>query len=104
MCRREGKGENWWYRHLARNPDVAWGDIPDFPRAACDVLEQQFVRRSARVDERCTSSDGETTKLLITLQDGLKVEAVIMRYDTSPGAGAPLYFLPCACFVAFFPC
>ena len=32
------------------------------------------------------SADGETTKLLLELQDGLTVESVIMHYDTS-GAG-----------------
>jgi adenine C2-methylase RlmN of 23S rRNA A2503 and tRNA A37 len=32
------------------------------------------------------SADGETTKLLLQLQDGLTVESVIMHYDTS-GAG-----------------
>jgi len=29
-----------------------------------------------------TSADGKTTKMLIALQDGLQVEAVIMTYDT----------------------
>jgi hypothetical protein len=29
------------------------------------------------------SADGETTKLLLQLQDGLTVESVIMHYDTS---------------------
>lgn len=32
-----------------------------------------------------TSADGETTKLLVALQDGLQVEAVIMTYDTASG-------------------
>jgi adenine C2-methylase RlmN of 23S rRNA A2503 and tRNA A37 len=29
------------------------------------------------------SADGETTKLLVQLQDGLQVEAVIMQYDNT---------------------
>ena len=30
-----------------------------------------------------SSRDGETTKLLLQLQDGLQVEAVVMQYDTT---------------------
>lgn len=35
---------------------------------------------------RQDSSDGETVKLLVELQDGLQVESVIMAYDTSTAA------------------
>lgn len=29
------------------------------------------------------SGDGETSKLLLELQDGMQIEAVIMHYDTT---------------------
>jgi 23S rRNA (adenine(2503)-C(2))-methyltransferase len=72
------------YKHLTRFPDAAWDSIPaGFPKAAVSVLEKDFVRTTSKVVEAQHSSDGETSKLLLELQDGLTVEAVIMHYDTS---------------------
>lgn len=68
---------------------MAWNSIPDFPRAASEALDEHFVRVTTVVEEVQTSADGETTKLLMRLQDGLKIEAVIMRYDGSSSAGVP---------------
>lgn len=51
------------------------------------ALRNKQTRRVAcfrrKVVEAQHSSDGETSKLLLELQDGLTVEAVIMHYDTS---------------------
>lgn len=94
-----------------RFPDAAWDSIPEFPKAAVRVLSEGFVHSTSKVrgflpcaavegvigavlTERqsayCTqvvqaqhSTDGETSKLLLQLQDGLSVEAVILQYDTS---------------------
>jgi hypothetical protein len=70
---------------LLKNPDVAWSDIPDLPKAACALLEQQFSRCTSTVLRCQQSTGGDTTKLLIQLQDGMQVEAVVMHYDTSGG-------------------
>jgi adenine C2-methylase RlmN of 23S rRNA A2503 and tRNA A37 len=68
---------------LLKNPDIAWSDIPDLPKAACALLEQQFSRCTSTVLRCQQSTGGDTTKLLIQLQDGMQVEAVVMHYDTS---------------------
>ncbi|KAL4539433.1 hypothetical protein Ndes2437B_g02191 [Nannochloris sp. 'desiccata'] len=76
------------YSHLLRNPDNAWNDVPELPKAAIAVLDTNFTLFSTKLIRHQASSDGETTKLLIELQDGLQVESVIMSYDTSNAATA----------------
>jgi adenine C2-methylase RlmN of 23S rRNA A2503 and tRNA A37 len=44
------------------------------------------------------SADGETTKLLLQLQDGLTVESVIMHYDTTGSASCCKCCLNCHCY------
>ncbi len=44
-----------------------------------------FVTATSRVESAHTSADGSTTKLLIRLHDGLKVEAVLLRHDSGAG-------------------
>lgn len=70
-------------RHLLRHPDAAWEDITDLPRVALEALNGDFVKCTSRVVHCQHSADGETSKLLLELQDGLAVEAVIMHYDTT---------------------
>lgn len=67
---------------LLRTPDVAWGAIPNLPKAAAALLEARFTRMSSRVLRCQQSAGGDTTKLLLELADGLQVEAVVMHYDT----------------------
>ena len=55
------------------------------PKAAQAVLEQRFVRATSSLEACQRSADGTTTKLLVRLQDGLQVEAVVMTYS-HPGA------------------
>jgi hypothetical protein len=74
-------------RHLLRNPDAGWADVPALPKAAVAVLDQHFVRSTSALEACQRSSDGTTAKLLVRLQDGLQVEAVIMTYS-HPGAPA----------------
>ncbi|KAF6260598.1 hypothetical protein COO60DRAFT_1269332 [Scenedesmus sp. NREL 46B-D3] len=73
---------------LLKHPDIVWADIPDLPKSACAVLEQQFSRCTSTVLRCQQSTGGDTTKLLIQLQDGMQVEAVVMHYDTSGAVGA----------------
>ncbi|KXZ45270.1 hypothetical protein GPECTOR_56g366 [Gonium pectorale] len=67
--------------HMIRNPGSSWHDVPDVPRAAVALLDKYFVRFTTRVVKCQNSSDGSTTKLLVELQDGMQVEAVIMTYE-----------------------
>jgi adenine C2-methylase RlmN of 23S rRNA A2503 and tRNA A37 len=74
--------------HLLRNPDSTWHDVPELPKAAIALLDSNFTLFSTKLIRHQASSDGETTKLLVELQDGLQVESVIMSYDTSTAATA----------------
>ena len=69
-------------RALSRDSTVSYSTIPDLPKAACQILDKEFVRSTSTVEKCQTSSDG-TRKLLVRLQDGLEVESVIMVYDTA---------------------
>eukprot|EP01024_Parvocaulis_polyphysoides_P034926 TRINITY_DN30923_c1_g2_i2.p1 TRINITY_DN30923_c1_g2~~TRINITY_DN30923_c1_g2_i2.p1 ORF type:complete len:362 (-),score=25.79 TRINITY_DN30923_c1_g2_i2:68-1120(-) len=71
-------------RLLARNIDTDLELVENFPKDAIDLLKcAKLSRCTSKVIDIQDSKDGETTKLLIQLQDGLKVEAVIMRYNTT---------------------
>ena len=39
------------------------------------------MRSTSVVEKAQTSSDGSTCKLLVRLQDGMQVEAVVMTYE-----------------------
>jgi len=79
-------------KHPAEEPGDAADAIFEFPRAAAVALRAGFVRSTSAVQSAARSADG-TLKLLIRLQDGLQVEAVVMSYDTThplpaaPGGG-----------------
>ena len=51
--------------------------------AAIAVLSNSFTHTTSRVLECETSAGSDTSKLLLQLQSGQKVEAVIMHYDTT---------------------
>ncbi|KAK9841759.1 hypothetical protein WJX81_001125 [Elliptochloris bilobata] len=76
------------HRHLLRHPGAAWADVPALPKAAQAVLEQRFVRATSSLEACQRSADGTTTKLLVRLQDGLQVEAVIMTYSHPKDVGS----------------
>ncbi|GLC58406.1 hypothetical protein PLESTB_001355300 [Pleodorina starrii] len=67
--------------HLIRHPESSWHDVPDMPRAALALLDKYFSKWTTRVVRCQTSSDASTTKLLVELQDGMQVEAVVMTYE-----------------------
>jgi adenine C2-methylase RlmN of 23S rRNA A2503 and tRNA A37 len=71
------------FRHLIRHPEATWTDVQDFPKAAVALLDSQFSKFTTTVLSCKQSADGDTTKLLLQLQDGMEVEAVIMSYDTT---------------------
>ncbi|GJP68304.1 hypothetical protein CLOP_g25032, partial [Closterium sp. NIES-67] len=72
--------------HVIRTRGLgSFTDIPKLPQPLYSLLEDSFAACSSEVVDEQTSQDGDTTKLLIRLQDGLTVEAVIMRYDASEG-------------------
>ncbi|KAG6571920.1 hypothetical protein SDJN03_28648, partial [Cucurbita argyrosperma subsp. sororia] len=59
--------------------------VPSLPSAAYSLLRSKFKPLTSTVNTVVDSSDQATTKLLIKLQSGALVEAVIMRYDSRLG-------------------
>ncbi|KAI9099734.1 hypothetical protein DFS34DRAFT_502808 [Phlyctochytrium arcticum] len=80
------------WRFLIQSPNTPIASIPDLSKAALKLVsgdDAEFVLATSRVITRTDAKDGSTTKLLIELQDGQRVESVIMRYgqvelDTFP--------------------
>lgn len=60
-------------------------DVPDLPSRARILFSTKFKSVTSHVQTQLDSTDGRTTKLLISFQNGLSAEAVIMRHDSSIG-------------------
>ncbi|KAK6136934.1 hypothetical protein DH2020_029322 [Rehmannia glutinosa] len=81
------------WKHVLKNPNSQWDEIPSLPSAAYPLLNSKFRPCTSTLHSAVNSSDQVTTKLLIKLQNtvhpgitnGEFVEAVIMRYDTRLG-------------------
>ena len=73
--------------HMIRHPGDDWHHVAGLPEKAKRRLDAGFARFSTRLDAAQRSADGETVKLLLRLQDGLQIEAVVMRYDTQRAGG-----------------
>jgi adenine C2-methylase RlmN of 23S rRNA A2503 and tRNA A37 len=78
------------WKHLFRrntNSDWEWEKhVPSLPSSAYSFLRSNFkTPLSSSLHSVFHSSDNVTSKLLIKLQNGEFVEAVIMRYDTRLG-------------------
>lgn len=67
------------WRFLAQHPDSLIVDIPGIPKSLRTLLQEHFVPFTTSVTTEQRSTDG-TIKLLLKLQDGHEVEAVIMRH------------------------
>ncbi|KAJ3046203.1 sorting nexin [Rhizophlyctis rosea] len=59
---------------------TSYDGVPELPKAAREILEKEFTVSTSKVLSRTDASDGSTTKLLVELQDGQRIESVIMRY------------------------
>ncbi|KAL6498369.1 hypothetical protein OROHE_026737 [Orobanche hederae] len=73
------------WKHVLKNPNCRWDEISSLPSAAYPLLNSKFKPCTSTLHSAVDSSDQVTTKLLIKLQNGEFVEAVIMRYDTRLG-------------------
>ncbi|KAE8008082.1 hypothetical protein FH972_004629 [Carpinus fangiana] len=76
-----------WKHVIASNAGTAieWDQIPSLPSAAYPLLHAKFKPLTSSLHSILHSSDLVTSKLLIKLQSGSLVEAVIMKYDTRLG-------------------
>nr|XP_043620244.1 dual-specificity RNA methyltransferase RlmN [Erigeron canadensis] len=73
------------WKYVIQNPDCEWRDIPSLPASAYTLLSSKFKTCTSVIESALDSTDQVTTKLLVKLQNGASVEAVIMRYDSSLG-------------------
>ncbi|ONK76376.1 uncharacterized protein A4U43_C03F27040 [Asparagus officinalis] len=73
------------WKHVFQNPRCQLDEVPSLPAAAYAVLRSKFKPMTSSLSSAVDAKDGVTTKLLIHLQNGSSVEAVIMRYDTTLG-------------------
>lgn len=62
------------------------------PKAFLEFLRKtpDFVTMTTRIQQRKTSADRSTTKLIVELHDGQVVESVLMRYDRKGSGRASL--------------
>ncbi|KAI8810124.1 hypothetical protein BJ742DRAFT_802237 [Cladochytrium replicatum] len=68
------------WRYLIQKNCRNLAEIPDLPKAALQLLQSDFAILTSKVVRRTDAADNSTTKLLIELQDGRRIESVIMRY------------------------
>jgi len=69
------------WKHFLKNPFSSFAECAGLPKSLYPMLENEFSPLTSKIEKRDDSLDGSTTKLLIQLQDGSRIETVIMRYD-----------------------
>lgn len=69
------------WKFIIKNPNKNIIDCPNLPKIMYELLPSRFVTISSKIEKIENSSDGNTIKLLIKLQDGKLIETVIMYYD-----------------------
>ncbi|XP_008787188.2 LOW QUALITY PROTEIN: dual-specificity RNA methyltransferase RlmN [Phoenix dactylifera] len=73
------------WKYVLQNPSCELDEVPSLPSSAYPLLRSKFRAMTSAISSTVDSTDRVTTKLLINLQNGTSVEAVIMRYDTRLG-------------------
>ena len=61
--------------------DLSVAAVPNLPAFARERLPEAFALFTSSVDSVATSGDGATAKFAVKLQDGHRVESVLMRHD-----------------------
>ncbi|KAL5988207.1 hypothetical protein ACLOJK_035970 [Asimina triloba] len=73
------------WKYALQNPNSEAHEVPSLPSSAYPLLRSKFKFMTSALASAVDSKDKATTKLLIKLQNGSYVEAVIMRYDSRLG-------------------
>eukprot|EP00268_Persea_americana_P051475 TRINITY_DN568_c0_g1_i5.p1 TRINITY_DN568_c0_g1~~TRINITY_DN568_c0_g1_i5.p1 ORF type:complete len:377 (-),score=48.95 TRINITY_DN568_c0_g1_i5:489-1619(-) len=73
------------WKYVLQNPKSEAHGTPSLPSSAYPILISKFRSMTSTLESAVESKDGITTKLLVKLQNGSFVEAVIMKYDPSLG-------------------
>lgn len=71
-----------------RSTATDWSGVTTLGRALQERLASELRFSAFEAVERQEAEDGATTKLLLTLSDGAKVEAVLMRSPADPRRGS----------------
>ena len=61
--------------------DLSVAAVPNLPAFARERLPEAFALLTSSVDSVATSGDGATAKFVLKLQDGHRIESVLMRHD-----------------------
>ena len=61
--------------------DLSESRVPGIPKFARDQIPERFALITTTIADCQTSKDGSTTKMVVELQDGHRVESVVMRHD-----------------------
>lgn len=69
-----------WRTLIYQSHITDFKDIPNLPKKAYQVLEEEFVLFTSKIIKLTEAKDKSTTKMLIELQDGKMIETVVMRY------------------------
>lgn len=67
-------------RMVIQQKQTDYRTIKDMPKKMLEILDTQFILTTSKVIKKTEAKDGSTTKLLIELQDGKRIESCIMRY------------------------
>ncbi len=71
------------WNYLIHHPDKEIADIPfgewSIANTLKAALSSDFVKFTTKIVEKIESERGDTTKLLIELQDGHRIETVVIR-------------------------
>src|SRR5262249_16892162 len=74
-------------RSLYHEAPQSLDDLRTLPAAIrTQLAERGYTLSSATEVRRVVSDDGETTKLLLRMDDGTLIETVLMQYAPEPGA------------------
>jgi 23S rRNA (adenine(2503)-C(2))-methyltransferase len=72
------------WKWMLQNPDIALVDVPMskwcVPKVMEKELKENFSHFTSKIVEKSTSIRGDTTKLLIELQDGHRIETVVIMH------------------------
>eukprot|EP01134_Creolimax_fragrantissima_P002127 CFRG2127T1 len=72
------------HKYLLQTPGVkdlsTLGEIVNMPKGVVAMVQEKFTLMTTRVVDSQTSGDNAVTKLVVELQDGLRVETVIIRH------------------------
>jgi sorting nexin-8 len=68
------------WRNIIQHGVTDLSTINTLPKKALALIESEFTISTSKVISRTDAKDFSTTKLLIELQDGSRIESVIMRY------------------------